>query len=75
MEKIIGGIIAGVGLGVVAVVVVLALAAIGAFPFMWCWNYVIPVLFGLPKITALQAFCLSWVAGSIFKSSSYSPSK
>ncbi len=32
--------------------------AIGAIIFTLCWNYVIPVIFGLPEITYLQAFCL-----------------
>lgn len=31
---------------------------IGAIIFTLCWNYVIPIIFGLPEITYLQAFCL-----------------
>ena len=38
-----------------------------AFPLKWSWNHIIPFLFGLPKITALQAFCLIWVMGIFFK--------
>lgn len=37
---------------------IILFVTIGAIIFTLCWNYVIPVIFGLPEITYLQAFCL-----------------
>ena len=50
------------------IVLVTALAVVLAFPFMWCWNYVMPYLFGLKTIEWLQAWCLMFVSGCLFKS-------
>lgn len=37
---------------------IILFVTIGAIIFTLCWNYVIPVIFGLPEITYFQAFCL-----------------
>ena len=39
-----------------------------AFPFMWCWNYVMPYLFGLKTLAWGQAWCLSFLVGMVFRS-------
>jgi len=39
-----------------------------AFPVMWCWNYAIVAVFGLPKITWGMAWCLLFLAQNFFKS-------
>lgn len=57
-----------IGLLVVLTFVVAALSLLLAFPFMWAWNYIIPTVFGLPKIGWLGAFCLLWVSHAIFPS-------
>lgn len=31
------------------------------------WNWIVPVIFGLPKITALQAFGLTLLVDFLFK--------
>jgi len=54
-------IVSGVGL---AILVVLALS----LPTMWLWNYVMPVVFGLPEITLLQTLALLILAEVFFKS-------
>jgi len=39
-----------------------------AFPFKWCWNYVMPYLFELKTITWGQSWCLTFVFSALFKS-------
>lgn len=39
---------------------------IGAIFFMFCWNYVMPFIFGLPKITYIHAICLMTVSRLLF---------
>lgn len=38
-----------------------------AFPVKWCWNYVMPTLFGLKMITWGQAWCLHFLAVCFLK--------
>lgn len=42
-----------------------AFVLIGGIFFSWLWNYCMPVLFGLPEITYLQAVALLTVARMI----------
>ena len=37
-----------------------------ALPVMWCWNYVMPDLFGWVRITWGQAWCLMALCGFLF---------
>ncbi len=63
MEKILIA-----GLAVVGVVTVVAcLGLLLAFPIKWCWNYTMPILFGLQVITWGQAWCLHFLAGCLIK--------
>ena len=39
---------------------------IGAIFFMICWNYVMPFVFGLPKITYIHAMCLMAILRLLF---------
>lgn len=48
----------------------LLLALLLAWPLELAWNYVVPYLFGLKEVTLLQAFALSFVSSTLFKSSS-----
>jgi len=52
-----------------AIVVVVLTCLLMAYPLMWCWNYVMPFLFGLKTITWGQAWCLGFVSSYLFKSS------
>lgn len=65
MEKIL----AGIGAAVLFVALLFLVAAMMAYPLKWTWNYIIPSLFGLRQIGALEAFCLHFVAGSLIKAS------
>lgn len=38
-----------------------------AFPIKWCWNYTMPGLFGLDTVSWGQAWCLSFLAGCLIK--------
>jgi hypothetical protein len=42
------------------------------FPLMWLWNWLMPVIFGLPTITFWQAVGLYLLAGVLIKSTSSS---
>lgn len=44
------------------------LGVVLAFPIKWCWNYVMPYAFGLPIIGWGHAWCLSFLSGSLIKS-------
>lgn len=46
-----------------------------AFPIKWCWNYTMPYLFSLKTITWGQAWCLSFLASMLIKSSLTTSSK
>lgn len=37
-----------------------------AFPIKWLWNGIVPDLFGLPEISAVQAWGLTFLARLIF---------
>lgn len=45
-----------------------------ALPVMLLWNWLIPVIFGLPSISFWQALGLSLLSSLLFKSSSSSSS-
>lgn len=45
---------------------------LGAILFMFCWNYVMPYLFGLPTITYIHALCLMTVTRLLIPTSSSS---
>jgi hypothetical protein len=60
-----------VGLAVGLVVTVLGLAflfsLIISFPVMLLWNWLMPIIFGLAKLTLLQAWGLSLLCSMLFK--------
>jgi hypothetical protein len=55
----------------VAVVLVLiglaGFAFLAAWPTWWLWNWLCPVLFGLPEIGFFQALGLNLLCGILFK--------
>lgn len=57
-----------------AVILILALVAglslLLAWPVMWLWNWLMPVIFGIVKITYWQAWGLMTLAGFLTKGSS-----
>jgi len=48
--------------------VTLAVLLLG-YPFMWLWNWLMPMIFGLPYITFYQAVGLNLISTILFKSS------
>lgn len=59
------------------VIILLALAlvavvlGVGSWLFMYAWNYTIPVVFGLTKITFWQALWMWLLSGLIFKTPNF----
>ena len=51
------------------------LSIIFAWPVMLLWNWLMPVIFGLPPLTFWQSFGLMLLCSLLFKSTSTSDSK
>ena len=47
-------------------VLFVAIVIIGAFPVMWLWNWLMPVIFMLPRISIWQAVGLSFLSKLLF---------
>jgi len=43
--------IAGLALGLLLLVIAAGIGLLLAFPIMWCWNYAVVGIWGLPAIT------------------------
>jgi sensor histidine kinase YesM len=52
-------------LGVIALIILLAVVL--AFPVKWLWNWLMPVLFELPRISVWQALGLTLLTNILFK--------
>jgi len=52
-------------LGLIAIVIVIL-----GYPLMLLWNWLMPVIFGLPEITFWQAIGLNLLSTILFKSTS-----
>lgn len=63
LYKILGGV--GVVISVVTVVAVLM-----TLPTYYLWNWLMPTIFNLPKLTLWQALGINILSGILFKSSS-----
>lgn len=50
-----------------AVILSFAFGLLLSLPVMWLWNWLMPVIFGLTKITWLQSLGLLVLAGFLFK--------
>ena len=55
-EKEMEKICTAIGLVFLALFIAAILSFIIAFPIMWLWNAVMPIMFGLPKITYWLAY-------------------
>lgn len=64
MDNLVSGII----LFLAGIILAAAFGIILAFPLMWCWNYTIVYLFGVKTLTWGHAWCLSFVANALIKS-------
>lgn len=61
-----------VELAVMLVLVVALIAVLSAYPTMLLWNWLMPVIFGLPIITLWQALGLVTLSSILFRSTSSS---
>lgn len=60
-------------LGVIVLIIIVVVLC--SFPVMWLWNWLMPIIFELPKITIWQAIGLSFLARLLFGASSVKASK
>jgi len=58
--------IAGIVLGLITIVLLLSSGIL-----MWCWDYIMPSIFGLPEITFWQAVIMNILSTLLFKTYSY----
>jgi len=65
----------GIGIAVLALIVFAFIALIGAIPTYFLWNWLMPDLFELPRLTFWQAWGIFWLASILLKGSSSSSSK
>lgn len=52
--------------------IIVVISFVMAFPVKWLWNYLMPVVFGLPVISVWQAWALNILCGFLFKGSNSS---
>lgn len=50
-----------------AIALAIFVAALLSLPVMLLWNWLMPVIFGLPEITWLQAWGLLFLCGLLFR--------
>lgn len=60
---------------IVLFIVLIGFGLLLAFPVMWCWNYVVPEMFGLPELTWGKAWCLHFLANIFIRSMHIHPQK
>ena len=63
------GVITGGCLMTIAIII--GLSFIMAVPVWLLWNWLIPMIFGLTKLTLVQAWGISLLSNCLFKSVSY----
>ena len=52
---------------ILIIIAVIAFIAIGTFAFMLLWNWLMPMIFGLPEISFWMALGISILFNAIFK--------
>jgi hypothetical protein len=72
MKDFIGTIFGGLIIGIGFVGLLVLISVVLGFPVMWCWNYIIPSLFGLPELRLDGAIVLNILCGLLFKNFSTS---
>lgn len=61
-------VLAIIGMAIGGVIIAAAMALLFGFIVMWLWNWLMPLIFGLPEITFWQAWGLVVLAHILFKS-------
>lgn len=54
-----------------SILLIAIFAFIFSLPIMWLWNWLMPAIFGLTKITWVQALGLSALSGFLVRGSNY----
>jgi len=62
-------------LAIIVIGTMAVIAIVMGLPTMWLWNWLMPDLFEISRITFWQAIGLNMLAGILFRSSSGSTSK
>lgn len=57
---------------VMAMVLAVLFSLVAAVPLFFLWNWLMPAIFGLAKVTFLQAWGLGLLSGILFKNASTS---
>lgn len=52
---------------IVIILLVVLLMSLLVWPIMWLWNWIMPIVFGLPILTYWQTFALWMLSGVFFK--------
>ncbi len=60
----------GISVGVTAIFIVAIVSIVAAIPTFFLWNWLMPAIFGITKVTFWQAWGINFLAGILFKSSS-----
>lgn len=55
-----------------SIALIAGISLLMSFPIMWLWNWLMPVIFGLVKITFWQSFGINLLCGILFKNPSSS---
>lgn len=64
-----------IGIIVLVLIVAFGLSLLFAYPIMWLWNWLMPMIFGLPIINFWQAFGLNLLSSLLLKSPNYNLNK
>ena len=51
-----------------SIIASIAIIILLCFPVMWVWNWVMPIVFGLPEVTVWQTLALLFLSRCFFKS-------
>ena len=57
----------GLGALIIAILLIAVFALVLAFPVMWLWNWIMPAVFGLVKISFWQALGINLLCGFLFR--------
>lgn len=70
MEIIIKAFIKALAYGLLFMALYSVLSLLGAIPTYFLWNWLMPTLFGVAKVTFWQAWGINFLASILLKSSS-----
>lgn len=62
-----GNVVKLLGLCLLGLGAFIGLGLLLSFPVMWLWNWLMPHLFGLPRIGVLEAWGLQALCGILFQ--------